>query len=182
MVGRGKRNAAGLVSVLVSRVKTGLRDYVVRGESVAFFPPSFKSRRTARIVFQLRVVAGTPNSLSIWPRSLIVFMCRRYIPNTNCLFEATTRTNHFPSGGNATGRVARRPPALDKMLTNRTISGCGVWVPNAFSVSRRIRSRPSQSTTSALNGSLRSNSARNSPRDPGFRTINVPAAPTLTTS
>jgi hypothetical protein len=47
---------------------------LVRGESVAFFSPSFKSRRTARIVFQLRVVAGTPNSLSIWPRYLIVFM------------------------------------------------------------------------------------------------------------
>lgn len=58
---------AGLFSV-VSCVKTGLWGYVVRGESVAFFSPSFKSRRTARIVFQLRVVAGTPNSLSIWPR------------------------------------------------------------------------------------------------------------------
>jgi hypothetical protein len=47
---------------------TGLWGYVVRGESVAFFSPSFKRPRTARIVFQLRVVAGTPNSLSIWPR------------------------------------------------------------------------------------------------------------------
>src|SRR5579872_7211485 len=34
----------------------------------SFFFPFFKSRRIARIVFQLRVVAGTPNNLSIWPR------------------------------------------------------------------------------------------------------------------
>ena len=62
------RNAAGLVSVLVSCVKTGLWGYVVSGELVAFFSPSFKSRKTVRIVFQLRVVAGIPNNLSIWPR------------------------------------------------------------------------------------------------------------------
>src|SRR5208282_5683628 len=67
-------------------------------------------------------------------------MCRRYIPNTNCLSEAITRTNHSPSGGNITGRVARRPPALDRMLTNRTISGRDGSVPNGFSFSRRIRS------------------------------------------
>jgi hypothetical protein len=109
-------------------------------------------------------------------------MCRRYIPKTNCLFEAITRTNHSPSGGNVTGKVARRPPALDRMLTNRTKSGRDGSVPNGFSVSRRIRLRPSQNTTSASNGSFRSNSARNSPRDPGFRTMNVPAAPTLMTS
>jgi len=30
--------------------------------------PDFRIRTTVRIVFQLRVVAGTPNSLSIWPR------------------------------------------------------------------------------------------------------------------
>jgi hypothetical protein len=46
----------------------GFVGYVVRDESVAFFFASFKSRTTARIVCQLRVVAGTPNSLSIWPR------------------------------------------------------------------------------------------------------------------
>jgi hypothetical protein len=36
----------------------------------AVVPPSwaFKIRTTARIVFQLRVVAGTPNKFSIWPR------------------------------------------------------------------------------------------------------------------
>jgi hypothetical protein len=38
-----------------------------------FFCP-FKIRRTATIVFQFRVVAGTPYSLSIWPRYPIVFM------------------------------------------------------------------------------------------------------------
>ncbi len=34
----------------------------------SFLFRSFKIRTIARIVFQLRVVAGTPNSLSIWPR------------------------------------------------------------------------------------------------------------------
>lgn len=33
-----------------------------------FLPWPFKIRTTALIVFQFRVVAGTPNSLSIWPR------------------------------------------------------------------------------------------------------------------
>lgn len=80
-----------------------------------------------------------------------------------------------------TGRTARRPPALDRILTNRTVSGRGGLPPNGFSVSRRMRSRPSQRAASALNGSFRSNSARNFVRDPGLRTTNVPAAPTLTT-
>lgn len=34
----------------------------------------FKMRMTATIVFQLRVVAGAPKSLSSWPRQLMVFM------------------------------------------------------------------------------------------------------------
>ena len=93
-----------------------------------------------------------------------------------------TRTNHSPSGGNATGREARMLPAFDRMLTNRTTSGRDGSAPNGFSVSRRMRSWPSQSTTSAWNGSFRSNSARNFARDPGLRTTNVPAAPTFTTS
>src|SRR5205807_8475605 len=32
------------------------------------FPWPFKIRTIARMVFQLRVVAGTPNSLSSWPK------------------------------------------------------------------------------------------------------------------
>lgn len=112
---------------------TGFWGYVVRGESVAFFPPVFQ--------------------------------------------KTQDREDCVPVAGRG-----RRPPALDRMLTNRTISGRDDSVPNGFSVSRRIRLRPLQSTTSASNGSFRSIAARNSPRDPGFRTINVPAAPTLTTS
>jgi hypothetical protein len=145
-------------------------------------PGVFKIRTMARIVFQLRVVAGTPNSLSTRPRYPIVFIWRRYTPNTNRSFDAITRTSHSPSGGNVTGRTARRPPALDRMLTNRTTSGPAGTLPKGLSVSKRIRSRPSQSTTSAWNGNFRSNAARNLVREPGFRTTNVPAAPILTTS
>jgi hypothetical protein len=53
---------------------------------------------------------------------------------------------------------------------------------NGFSTSKRIRSRPSHSTTCASNGSLRSNAARKFARDPGLRTTKVPAAPRFTTS
>ena len=141
----------------------------------------FKNRTMAIIVFQFRVVAGTPNTLSIWPRSSIVFMWRRYTPKTNRLFDTITRTNHSSRGGSVRGMEARQWPAFDRMLTNRTISGRDGSVPNGFSISRRIRWRPSQSTTSASNGSFRRSSARNFPRGPGFRTTNVPAAPTFTT-
>lgn len=134
------------------------------------------------MVFQFRVVAGTPYSLSIWPRYPIVFMWRRYIPNTNWPCEAITRTNHPASEGNATGSEARTPPTFDRMLTNRTTSEGHGSGPNGFSISNRMRSRPSHRTTSALNGSLSSNAARNFARDPGLRTTKVPAAPTFTTS
>src|SRR3989449_4753231 len=67
------------------------------------------------------------------------------------------------------GMETRTRPAFDRMLTKRTTSGREGAVPNGFSVSRRIRSRPSHSTTSASKGSFRSNAARNFARDPGFR-------------
>jgi len=54
--------------------------------------------------------------------------------------------------------------------------------PNGFSVSRRRRSRPSHSITSAANGSLGSRAARSFVRDCGLRTMKVPAVPTFTTS
>jgi hypothetical protein len=40
----------------------------------------FRIRSTESIVFQLRVVAGAPKSLSIRPRQPMVFMWRRYTP------------------------------------------------------------------------------------------------------
>src|SRR6516164_4375411 len=72
----------------------------------------------------------------------------------------------LPIGRNVTGRAARRPPAFDKMLTNRTMSGRGGSVPKGLSFARRRRSRPSQNTTSASNGSFRNNAARNFSLDP----------------
>jgi hypothetical protein len=109
-------------------------------------------------------------------------MWRRYSPKTNCFFDAMPLTNHSPLGGNLNGTEARPRSAVDRMLTNRTISGREGSAPNGFSISIRIRSRPSQSITSASNGNFRSSSARNFARDPGFRTTKVPAAPTFTTS
>jgi hypothetical protein len=40
----------------------------IRQSRLLFLPWSFKIRTMAIMVFQFRVVAGTPNSLSIWPR------------------------------------------------------------------------------------------------------------------
>src|SRR5260370_6582836 len=103
----------------------------------------------------------------------VVFMRRRYTPNTNWPSDAITRTNHSPAEGNVTGSDARTPPAFARILTNRTRSGGDGSVPNGFSVSSRIRSRPSHSTISASNGSSRSNAVRNFARDPGLRTTKV---------
>jgi len=58
-----------------------------------------KIRSTESIMFQLRVVAGAPKSRSSWPRQPIVFMWRRYSPNTSRLLDPITRTYHSsPSG------------------------------------------------------------------------------------
>lgn len=93
----------------------------------------FRIRSTESIVFQLRVVAGAPKSLSIWPRSPIVFMWRRYTPNTRRFFEPMIRTSHSPPSGRAIGRETLRRPASDRMLTNRTTSARGMAVsPDAY--------------------------------------------------
>ena len=41
---------------------------LIRQSRLDFLPWPFKIRTMAIMVFQFRVVAGTPNSLSIWPR------------------------------------------------------------------------------------------------------------------
>ena len=41
----------------------------------------------------------------------MVFMWRRYMPNTNWPSDAITRTNHWPAEGNETGSDARTAPA-----------------------------------------------------------------------
>jgi hypothetical protein len=51
-------------------------------------------------------------------------------------------------------------PAFDRTLTNRTTSGRDGSAPNGFSISNRIRSLPSQTATSASNGSFRRSSGR----------------------
>ena len=62
------------------------------------------------------------------------------------------------------------------------MSGRDGSISNGFSIFRRTISRPSHIRTSVANGSFRSSAVRNFFRDPGFRTTNVPAAPTFTTS
>lgn len=110
-------------------------------------------------------------------------MFRRYIPKTYCFFNAITRTSHLPDEGRLNGRETETRLAFDdRMLTNRTISAPAGSVPNGYSFSKRTKSRPLQIITFASNGSFLSSSAQNFSRDPGFRTTNVPAAPTFTTS
>jgi len=136
--------------------------------SVGYLLAAFKIRSTESIVFQLRVVAGAPKSSSIWPRYPIVFMWRRYTPNTTRFLDPMIRTNHSSPPGNAIGGEALPRPAFDRMLTNRTTSGRDGSAPNGFSISNPIRSLASQNATSASNGSFRRSSARNLLREPGF--------------
>jgi hypothetical protein len=109
-------------------------------------------------------------------------MWRRYIPNSNRFLDPRIRTNHSPVPGSAIGRETEPRPAFDRMLTNRTTSGCGGSAPKGCSISNRIRSRPLQNATSASNGNFRRRAARSFACVPGFRTTSVPAAPTFTTS
>src|SRR5215469_9920171 len=109
---------------------------LIRQSRLPFLPWPFRIRTMAIMVFQFRVVAGAPNSLSIWPRYPIVFMWRRYTPKTNRFFDAISRTNHSPDGGSVHGMEARPRSAFDRMLTKRTISGREGSVPNGFSASR----------------------------------------------
>ena len=108
-------------------------------------------------------------------------MWRRYTPNTSRSFDPIIRTNHSPSSGSAIGREGLPRPAFDRTLTNRTTSGRDGSAPKGFSLSKRIRSLPWQNAICASKGSFRRSSARKFARDPGFRTISVPAAPTFTT-
>jgi len=92
------------------------------------------------------------------------------------------RTNHSPLWGSVIGREILSRQVFERMLTNRTRSGRVGSAPNGSSLSNRIRLLPLQDAISAVNGNFRRSSARNFAREPGFRTTNVPAAPTFTTS
>jgi len=76
-------------------------------------------------------------------------MWRRYIPKTKRPFDAMIRTNHLPDDGRANGREKRLRLAFDRILTNRTTPGLAGSVPNGCSFSRRMKSRPLQTITSA---------------------------------
>src|SRR2546430_3677760 len=112
-------------------------------------------------MYQMRVVAGQRKSLPIHQRYPVVYMWQGYTQKTNGFSAEKPGPSQSPSGGNVIGRVARELPALDRTLTNRTMSGRDGSAANGFSFSRRMRSRPSQSITSASNDSFRSNAARN---------------------
>ncbi len=143
---------------------------------------AFKIRSTESTVLQLRVVAEAPKSPSIWPRKAIVRIRRRYTPKRSRSFEPMIWTNGSPLFGMEIGSEGLWRLAFDRMLTNGTISLLGGSSPNGFSSSNRERSLSSQKVISASKGSFRRNSARNFVREPGLRTIKVPAAPTFTTS
>src|SRR5579863_10201194 len=109
--------------VACSRVEAAYRAQAFPAPAV-YLPGSwdFRIRSTESIVLQLRVVAGAPKSLSIWPRYPIVFMWRRYTPYTRRFFEPMMRTSHSPPSGRAIGRKTLRRPASDRMLANWTTS------------------------------------------------------------
>src|ERR1700694_2808373 len=86
--------------------------------------PAFrKILAIAVIVFQLRVVTGTPKILSSWPRERSAFISRRYRPKTNRFFVPRIFKNHLPPEGRLRGVEDKGCPRFAKILTNQTIFG-----------------------------------------------------------
>ena len=75
------------------------------------------------MVFQLRVLTGTPKSRSNVPRQPMTFMWRRYRPTMNLLSLPRIFSNHLPLGGRFMGIDGMERGGLDKTLTKRTRSG-----------------------------------------------------------
>src|SRR5262245_25079535 len=85
--------------------------------------PFFRARATAWIVFQLRVVTGTPKIFSSWPRKPIALISRRYSPRTNRSRQARIFKHHPLPSGRLSGTGDKGGRRLARTLTNRTMSG-----------------------------------------------------------
>ena len=87
-----------------------------------------------------------------------------------------------PAAGNCNGSGEAGLRSFASTLTNETTSAPDAWPASGFNETRRSTSRPLQIMTCVSNGSCRASWARRIAWLPGFRTTNVPAAPTFTTS
>jgi hypothetical protein len=134
----------------------------------------------AAMVFQLRVVSGTPYSRSSAPRNPMTFMWRLYMPMTNRFRLARIFINHWPLDGSLMGVDGVKRGRRDSTLTNRTTPGRTDCPSKGSCDSRLAISRPWQTTTSVANGSSRATAARARACVIGRRSTSVPAAPMLT--
>ena len=132
------------------------------------------------MVFQLRVVTGTPYRRSNVPSNPMTFMWRRYMPMTNRFCLARIFISHWPLDGNCMGVDGVKRGRWDSTLTKRTTSPRADCPKKGFFEIRLVISRPWQTTISATNGSSRATSARAWAWDIRFRMTSVPAAPILT--
>jgi len=131
-------------------------------------------------VFQLRVVAATPNIRSSLPSTPITFMSRRYAPTTNRPWRARTLTNHFPRDGNVHGSPGVSRGDLVNTLAKRMIPALSRRPRKWSRDNKSDTSRPSQMTISTSKGTRLDTSERSCRRRTRFRTTNVPVAPMLT--
>lgn len=114
----------------------------------------------AVMVFQFRVVAKTPKTLSSWPRQRIAFISRRYRPRTNLSFTARIFKDHSLFEGRLKGVEGKGRPRFANMLTNQMIFGPEGWPANGFADFSARTSSPGQITTSVSNGNRFASSAR----------------------
>src|SRR4029077_1421660 len=134
----------------------------------------------APMVFQLRVVIGTPYSRSSAPRNPMTFMWRRYIPMTNRFRLVRIFISHGPLDGNRMGVDGVKRGCWDSTLTKRTTPPRTDCPSKGLFEIRVATSRPWQTAISATNGSLRATSARAWAWVIRCRMTSVPAAPILT--
>jgi hypothetical protein len=91
------------------------------------------------MVFQLRVVTGTPKTPSIIPKKPMVFMWRRYCPKTNRFSVARILNSHIPCPGKLMGIDGTSGGRFAMTLTKRTTPEPAGSSPNGlyFATSRR---------------------------------------------
>ena len=127
-----------------------------------------RRRHTVEFV-DLAKIADRLHVTTVHPKHELSIATRSPEPATPRLtetrLEATPGRHRLSTG---CSRIEQHPRVTDRAA-------------NGFFVSRRKRSRPSQSTTS-VEWQLSEQRSTELARDPGLRTTNVPAAPTLTTS
>ena len=141
--------------------------------------PYSNTFRIASMVFQLRVVAGTPKCFSTTAFEYVRPLRRTL--RTNLAVTPTIRTSHFDPAGCSIGSFGFDRGAFSSTVTNRPISFPAGASPNQSPSANATTSDPLQTISSGSNASRRKISFRNFASLTFSRTTNVPAAPIFTT-